>query len=283
MSTMRLRGRIAAVGCMAAIAAAAAPVIEHTPVAVGVRGEGLMIRAKVDGRGRAVKSVAVHYSTSRDAAPFSVAMQSSGAGAWVGTIPGGVLAALEKITYYISAEDDRGATAETPWFVVRLQAPTAAGAPSSRPGWVKPVLIGGGAALVAGGIGWALSSNSGGDGGGGGGQLPKDAPGTYSGSATRCQTLPGSPPACETTSATIRIGEDGSVSSSDLYPGATMQSAMSGVNFVLSATVRVPGRDGEIRYIGTLVGNRIVGSIEGSAGTGTNTVLFSGTFTATKR
>lgn len=265
---------------LAAGAALGAPNIEHTPVTVGVKGEPLMIRAKVEGRGRTVRAVQLHYSTSRDAAPFAVPMQSSGAGVWVGTIPGGVLAVLDRVSYYISAEDDRGATAETPWFAVRLQAPTETESVRKRPGWVTPALIGGGAALAAGGIAWAVSSGGNGDGGGG---MPPDAPGTYMGTATRCQTLAGASPVCETRPATIRITGDGTVSSSDLHPGTAMQSRLSGTGFVLTAPVRMPGADGEVRYIGTLVGGRIVGSIEGSAGSGTNTVLFTGTFSAAKQ
>lgn len=275
--TRRVAGAIA----LAAGAVSAAPQIEHTPVTVGVKGEPLMIRAKVDGRGRAVRTVQLHYSTSRDAAPFSVPMQSSGAGVWVGTIPGGVLAVLDRVSYYISAEDDRGATAETPWFAVRLQAPTGREAASGGRNWVKPALIGGGVALAAGGIAWAVNSAGGGDDDGGG--IPSDAPGTYVGTATRCTTPAGGAPVCETRSTTIRITAEGTVSSSDLHPGAAMQSKLSGSSFVLSAPVRAPGTDGEVRYIGTLVGGRIVGSIEGSAGSGTNTVLFTGTFSAAKQ
>jgi len=274
--TRRLTGAIT----LASVAVWAAPQIEHTPVTVGVKGEPLMIRAKVDGRGRAVKTVQLHYSTSRDAAPFTVPMQSSGAGVWVGTIPGGVLSVLDRVSYYISAEDDRGETAETPWFAVRLQAPSGGETESRRASWVKPALIGGGAVLAAGGIAWAVSGNGGGDDGGG---IPSDAPGTYVGTVTRCTTPAGGAPVCETRPTTIRISEDGMVSSSDLHPGTTMQSRLSGTGFVLSAPVRVPGTDGEVRYIGTLVGGRIVGSIEGSAGTGTNTVLYTGTFSAAKQ
>lgn len=273
--------RVAGAMALASVAVSAAPQIEHTPVTVGVKGEPLMIRAKVDGRGRPVKNVQLHYSTSRDAAPFAVPMQSSGAGVWVGTIPGGVLAVLDRVSYYISAEDDRGATAETPWFAVRLQAPSGGETASGGRNWVKPALIGGGAALAAGGIAWAVSS-SGGDGDGGGG-IPSDAPGTYVGTATRCATPAGGTPSCETRSTTIRIAEDGTVSSSDLHPGTSMQSRLSGTSFVLSAPVRAPGADGEVRYVGTLVGGRIVGSVEGSAGSGTNTVLFTGTFSAAKQ
>ncbi len=260
----------------------AAPVIEHTPVDVGVRGQPLMIRARVDGRGRPVKSVTLFYSTAKDAAPFSVPMQSGGAQTWVGTIPGGVSAALSQLSYYIAAEDDRGATAETPWYVVKLQEPTATGAPASQPAWVKPALIGGGV-LAAGSIAAAvIAANSGGD-GGSGGPSPGDLAGQYIGTVTRCQALSGAPPSCESHGCTIRIATDGTVSSSDLHPGQSMQTRLSGQNFVLTAIVRAPGRDGEVRYIGTVVGTRIVGTVEGSAGTGTNTVVYSGTFSAVKQ
>lgn len=248
--------------------------IEHTPVTVGVRGQPLMVRARVSGTVASPKSVTLFYSTSKDAAPYSVLMQPTGAGGYVGTIPGGILATLDRVTYYLAAEDAAGVTTETPWSIVQIQAA------NRRPGWVKPALIGGGVALVAGGV--ALAVGSGGDSGGGGGIPPANAAGTYTGTSTECQTPTGLPPACESHGISITIGEDGTVRSTDLRPGASLKATLSGSSFVMIAPVYVEGPDGEVRYIGTVIDTRVVGTIEGSFGTGTNTVRVSGTFSAVK-
>lgn len=270
------------VGLTVGIRAEAAPRIEHTPVTVGVRGQPLMVRARVAGAEKSVKSVTLYYSTSKDAAPFAVPMQSTGAGGYVGSVPGGILATLDRVSYYLAAEDAAGATAETPWYAVRIQA-GAGGATvpeaQQRPAWVKPALIGGGVALAAGAV--ALAVNASDDGGGGGGASANYA-GTYNGTSTECQTLTGTPPVCEQHGITITITSDGRVQTSDLRDGTTMETTMSGSSFVLVAPVLVEGPDGEIRYIGSVIDNRIVGQIEGSVGSGTNTTLFSGSFSAVK-
>lgn len=273
---------VAGVVAFAAVAAwgAERPLhIEHTPVTVGVRGQPLMVRIKVVGPAASPKSATLFYSTSKDAAPYSVQMQPTGAGGYVGTIPGGILSTLDRITYYLAAEDAAGVTAETPWYVVRIQAGAAPASADQRPGWVKPALIGGGVALVAGGV--ALAVGGGGDGGGGGAPAP-DTAGVYTGTSTECQTPAGLPPACASHGISIAIGEDGTVRSTDLREGTSMAATLSGASFVMIAPVYAEGPDGEVRYIGTVIDNRVVGTIEGSFGTGTNTVLVSGTFSAVK-
>ena len=62
-----------------------------------------------------------------------------------------------------------------------------------------------------------------------------------------------------------------------------MSARLSGVNFVLSAPVVERNLNGEIRYVGTVVDTRIVGTVEGSATTPSNTVRYSGAFNATKQ
>ncbi len=260
-----------------------APRIEHTPVTVGVRGQPLMVRARVSGPERSVKSVTLFYSTSKDAAPFSVPMQATGAGAYVGTVPGGVLSTLDRVTYYLAAEDATGSTAETPWYTVRIQAGAGGGtgpAESGRPGWVKPALIGGGVALAAGGVALLLDDS---DDDGGGGSPSGAYAGTYTGTSTEGSSVGGGPVTYEQHGVTITISAAGQVQSSDLRTGTTMQTSLSGSSFVLSSTVLVEGPDGEIRYIGNIIGDRIVGQIQGSAGSGTNTTVFSGNFTAVRQ
>ncbi len=277
---MSMRMMCAGMVAAATMSAHAAMKIEHTPVTVGVKGQPLMVRAKVAGAGQEIKSLTLFYSTSKDAAPFSVAMQPTGSGGFVGTIPGGILSTLDRVTYYLAAEDAAGSGAETPWYVVRIQNP-AAGA-EGRPGWVKPVLIGGGVALAAGGIALAVGGSDGGGGGGGGSPTTNDVSGTYVGSSTECQTLSGAAPACESHAATIEISEDGLVSSDNLRPGVIMEATLNGSTFVMVVPIQTSGPDGEIRYTGTVVDNRIVGSIDGSAGSGTDAVLFTGTFSAVR-
>jgi hypothetical protein len=240
-----------------------------------------MVRARVAGPEKSLKSVTLFYSTSKDAAPFAVPMQSTGAGGYVGSVPGGILSTLDRVSYYLAAEDAAGSTAETPWYSVRIQAGsggTVVGG-QQRPAWVKPALIGGGVALAAGAV--VLAVNAADDDGGGGGSSANYA-GTYSGTSTECQTLTGTPPVCEQHGVTITITTEGRVQTSDLRDGTAMETTMSGSSFVLVAPVLVEGPDGEIRYIGNVIDNRIVGQIEGSAGSGTNTTLFSGTFSAVK-
>jgi hypothetical protein len=269
-------------GLAIGVRADGAPRIEHTPVTVGVRGQPLMVRARVAGPERSVKSVTLFYSTSKDAAPFSVPMQATGAGAYVGTVPGGILATLDRVTYYLAAEDAAGSTAETPWYTVRIQAGAGGAGPaeSQRPAWVKPALIGGGVALAAGGVALLLNDS---DDDSGGGTPAGNYAGTYTGTSTEGTSVGGGPVAYEQHSVTITISAAGQVQSGDLRTGTTMQTTLSGASFVLSSTVLVEGPDGEIRYIGNVIGERIVGQIQGSAGSGTNTTVFSGNFSAVKQ
>lgn len=267
---------------IAGVAAAAVPRIEHTPVTVGMRGQPLMIRARVVAQGPAVKSVTLHYSASRDAAPFAVPMQATTGEAYIGTIPAGIVGSVETLTYYLSAEDAVGATAETPWTTVRIQGTAGSAVSSGRPGWVKPALIGGGVVLAAGAAA-IIIDQSGGSSGGGGGGIPADVPGTYRGSSTQCETLSGAPPVCDTRIFSVTIGTDGKVSSSSLRPGVTMETQLSGSSFVLSSRVKATGTDGEIRYAGNVSDGRLFGSIEGSSGSGTNAVVYTGAFSANKQ
>lgn len=178
-----------------------APVIEHYPVTMAVRGQPFFVRAQVaDDSGR-VKSVTLYYSTSRDAAPFKIPLQDSGTGTWYGSIPENMFSNAAAMTYYVEAVDELEAATETPWYKVSIKTtastpppppgpasqPVPRGGTSVRPSkvkpvvaapavpasetekekpkWVKPALIAGGAALLIGG-GYAIAGGGGGGGGG---------------------------------------------------------------------------------------------------------------------
>lgn len=276
--------------------------LQHTPVSVAIRGQPFIVRAQVTAGAQAVKSVTLFYSTSRDAAPFGVAMQPAAGGLYIGSIPDNVLAGLEQLSYYIAAEDAVGATTETAWFMVRVKtpqpgdaAPTRSGAVSGsetgeRPGWVTPALVAGGVLLVGGAV--AVAAGSGGGGGGGGSDdggstnvttnTVSNLSGKYVGSSTECEQMTGGSPSCSSHSIQISISSGGRVSSSTLRPGTALEGNLSGINFVLNAPV-TGSAAGEINYIGSVVEGRIVGSIEGSATASTGTVHYTGTFNAVKQ
>jgi hypothetical protein len=75
------------------------PVIKHAPVTAAARGQSITIRAVVTDPSGPVKTVTLCYATSRDAAPFKVPMQASGAGSYFGTIPGNVLDRISQVSY----------------------------------------------------------------------------------------------------------------------------------------------------------------------------------------
>lgn len=296
-----------------------APVIEHYPVTMAVRGQPFFVRAQVaDDSGR-VKSVTLYYSTSRDAAPFKIPLQDSGTGTWYGSIPENMFSNAAAMTYYVEAMDELDAATETPWYKVSIKttastppvppgpamqpvprgngssrtprgkpvvaAPTAPPAETDgeRPAWVKPTLIAGGAVLLIGG-GYAIA-NSGGGGGGGGGDVDGGANtvtnfGTYVGSQTTCFQEQGSSAQCDTGPASITVAENGLVTSDDLRTGQRLETMLSGSSFVFNAPVNEGGRTGNIQYSGTVLDRRIVGSIQGSAQTATGSGTYTGTFNA---
>jgi len=108
--------------------------IEHSPVSVALPGKPLTVRVRLKGDHQSVESVSLLYAASQDAAPFRIAMRSSGPGIYAATVPGNLLSGVDKVTYYIEAADAKGAARETPWYTVRLRA---AAKPPPVP--VKPV------------------------------------------------------------------------------------------------------------------------------------------------
>lgn len=274
----------------------AAPEISHDPVTKAVKGQALTMKAKVTDDQKAVSSVTLFYTLSKDAAPFKVPLKPAGLDYYIGTIDAGVLSGVATMSYYIEAQDNWGATRETPWYVVTFRDPlpgdaVSAGssnkvaAPEESSDHIPLGLIVGGAAAVIGGAFLIAKSDS-----GGGGDEPKpDDPsakqGTYAGTVTTCVTASGQPPSCESHPFGITIDAKGKVLSTDIRQGQTLVSTLHGSDFTLTGSADDgAGKSGEIYYNGSVINNsKIVGSITGSE-QGTNvTGSFSGSFSATKQ
>lgn len=271
------------------LAAMAAPKIEHTAVTVQVRGQPMTVRARVTDAHRAIKSVIFWHSASKDAAPFEEPMSLTSPGCYVCTVPENIFAEQGEISYYISAENIVGEMSETPWHKVSIRTPQPGAVPApggktqERPKWVVPALIAGGVALAAGGA--LIAANSGGDSGGGGSSGSLDlekAAGTYTGEVSLRTEPPGGPAALATQACTITVARDGTVSSSDLRAGSNLTAKISGNSFVFVAPVAESGLTGEIRYVGTVVDGRIVGTLQGSATGSAGQTLYGGIFSAVK-
>jgi hypothetical protein len=224
-------------------------------------------------------------------------MRDSGNGLFTGSIPAEVTTGLERILYYIEARNAAGATTETPWYTIAVKSPQAGQAPPAetvappapaaatpapaapvRASWKKPALIGGGV-LLAGGAAVALSQG----GGGGGGNVPSNTvAGAYGGTATIGFQVSGSNATYATHAFTLNIDAGGRVTSDTLLEGSHLADTLSGANFLLVADVEQAGMAGRIQFLGTVVNNRVAGSVQGSVSSNTLTATYSGNFTATK-
>lgn len=286
--------------------------IAHDAVPFGVRGQPLTLKAKVTG-GEPVESVTLYYALFRDAAPFRVPMKATGLGYYVGTIEASVVASVDSFSYYIEAQDQSGAITESPWYEVPLrkaetkaEAPVA-GLPMPRPAgpaapapvtpvsnekpvepssdgsWKTPALIAGGAAIVLGGA-YAISQSSGGGGDdqddGGDEPPPVDPQGTYNGNVTTCITTTGGVTTCESGAMSIVVGANKVVFSETIKPGEQLTDGLSGNSFTLVSSTSELGVNRTINYEGTIVENKIIGSVGGSASDGST---YSGTFSANKQ
>ena len=280
--------------------------INHTPVTWAVKGQALTLKARITGGVGGIDNVTLFYALFRDAAPFRVAMASSGMDTYVGTIDAGLLSGVENISYYIEAMDREGTVEETPWYDVKFKNPEVA--PVSRTG-TNPYggsspspsneegtsaltigLIAGGAVAVAAGayfISDSGSSDSDGDGGGGGGGgTTTTNAGNYAGNSTLCRTSPDQGTTCETTAATFVIDSAGKIFSDTLSPGRSLTGTVSGNEFSLVAdlTGSVEGLTGTAVYTGTVLsGTRIVGTITGNYDIFGVPGTFSGTFSASRQ
>ena len=109
----------------ASVPAFSAPVgtlrIEHAPITLAVKGQEVLFRAQVKSGEQPVKTVTLYYAVSRDAAPYKVAMQHSGAGWFTGTLSADITTGLNQILYYIEARNAADATVETPWYTIAVK------------------------------------------------------------------------------------------------------------------------------------------------------------------
>lgn len=299
--------RMVALACVLAAGAARAGglAIAHDPVPYGVRGQPLTLKAKVSGAAEP-KAVTLYYALFRDAAPFRVAMKSTGMGYYVGTIDASLLAGVDKVSYYIEAQDRDDAITETDWYEVEfrlpvskpqvaLPAPTPAGpaapapvapsapsAPSDGGSWKKPLLYFGGAALALGGA-YALSQSGGGDDDEGGGGATNDPRGTYQGTVTRCFNDAAGTTRCDSHGMTILIDANSVVFSETIHPGQQLTDDLNGNAFALTANVDENGTNSVVRYEGVVAGTRIAGQVSGTATSAGGNGSYSGTFTASKQ
>jgi hypothetical protein len=271
------------------------PAIDHSPVKIAVRGQNIVVRARITDEAGPVKEATLFVAVSRDAAPFRIAMHDTGSGIYAATISTDLLTGLDRVQYYIDAVDAEALTTETPWSTVELKSPEpgkttafegAGPAPEPQQSrWVKPALIAGGV-LAVGGVALALSSGGGGGGGDDNsppGDTTNSAAGTYSGSHTTCFQPPNAASTCASGPVTFTIDANGGVSTDTLAPGQHLTGQLSGGNFLLTTPVQTAERTGEIQYVGTVIDTRIVGRVQGTATTAAGTGTYSGTFSAVKQ
>jgi len=278
------------------------PVISHTPVKWGVKGQPLTLKARVSGGVGGIENVTLYYALFRDAAPFRVTMATSGMDLFVGTIEAGLLTGVSSISYYIEAQDKEGTLEETPWYDVAFKDPDPATAKRTGTGAVAPTggtaeeessamtlgLIAGGAAAIA--VGAYVISDSGGSsdssgGGGGGGDDAGEKAGTYNGSATTCLTFPPGSPSCSNSNFQILVDPNGKVVSDTLVPGQQMVGSLSGNTFSLQADTsnEADNFTGTIVFNGSFINNnQIIGSMGGSANLNGTAGSYSGSFNASK-
>lgn len=270
------------------------PHIVHDPVGVALRGQPITILAQIDA-GAPIKSVTLHYTLSKDASPFKLAMQSTGPATFLGTIPVGLLGNADRVSYYIEATDDRDASTETPWYTVSIKdsamlaqglatpavaapAATTSSTATNHNGLVVAGIVAGGAAAVVGAALYVASRNNGSSGGG----AVTNLQGTYTGSKTICLTMSGQPASCATTPVAIIIDQNGGVFSDSLVDGQVVNGTLSGDSFTISSSSSVSNLVRNFSFNGSVVGNRIVGVVSGSAQSATNQGTYSGSFTASQ-
>lgn len=292
---------------LAAPAAGPSTSIAHDPIPFAVRGQPLTLKAKVTAA-EEPPAVTLYYALFRDAAPFRVSMKATGLGYYVGTVEAGLLTGVDSISYYIEVQDPSGAITETPWYEVDFRDPTAKEkeaampvpapaapapvipvsrsaepTPSSQSNWKTPALIAGGAAVVLGGA-YLLSDSGGGGSDDGGGGSDEDPAGTYAGSVTRCFAVSNASQQCESHAMQILVDAQKIVFTDTLHPGQQLTGQLNADNgFVLNASVSGGGTNGTVVYEGNVVGQKILGSVSGSATTPSGEGQYSGTFSSTKQ
>jgi len=282
--------------------------ISHSPASFAIKGQSLTLRAKVTGGSGGIDSVTLYYALFRDAAPFRVAMTSSGMDLYVGTIEAGLLSGLPSVSYYIEAQDRGGSMSETPWYDVQFRDPEAPPAVTEKPAAPKSpaqrtpsrtsvesddgisgttmALIAGGA--VALGAGAYLIADGGSGGGGGdddGGGSNTNLAATYKGTARICEVAASTSRVCKTESAEIFVDANGNVFSTMLLPGTSLSAPLDGNTFVLSGNVNDSGTGttGTILFKGVIGSDGVViGEVFGDFVRGGSAGEYDGYFTLNK-
>lgn len=262
------------------------PRISHQPVKAAIKGQPVYIRASIKDDTGPVKEANLFCSSSSDSAPFKVTMRASGVGSFIGTVPDAMVQNASEISYYIEAKDSLEQSSETPWYTIHFKtnpgstAAKTAAKSSQKPksAWKKPLLIAGGTAVAI-GAGIAIA-----DSGSSGGSSTASSDGLFSGTATKYFQFGANAATSEVYSFNINVLNDDRVATDDLHPGVHMEGNILANSFNLTAPVNSDDMSGQVYYSGTVVGDKITGSISGSvvSTSGTNGT-YSGIFSANKQ
>lgn len=294
-----------------------APTIVHDPIPTAEKGQPLGVRATVRDAAARVASVSLFYASSRGMTPFRTEMSSSGAGVWIGTIPGHMLGPGDQLLYYIQAENADGESKETQWQTVKLveagvapaaipsatavaaqaqreavprPAATPAPAPPPRPGkskyLVPAAIIVGGAVAIGGALAIA-NHNSGGGGGGGGGDSGTVTNGNFGGNYDICfvpTSASNTVTSCDNGLVNIYV-TDGNVEIVGLWGAEVLTTRLSGRTFsvaqAMSATTQFPAT--QLIVSGEFSGDSGAARVDGYSLDPLNPGNFSGRLNTTRR
>ncbi len=289
------------------------PTIVHDPVQMAEKGKPLGVRATVRDAAARVESVALFYAASRGMTPFRVAMSSSGAGTWYGTIPAHMIGPGDRMMYYVQAENADGETQETDWITVKViesgiapeaipaasdvarqaqqqAVPAAATAPPPAPErparnryLIPGAIIVGGAVAVGGALAIA-DGNSGGGGGGGSGVVTNA---NFGGNYDFCfepNSESNTTTVCDSGLVNLYV-RDGTVEVVGLWESEVLRAPLNGS--VFSAASSVPSTalfpSAYLIVSGEIRGDRCTASINGYSRDAENPGDFSGQITTTLR
>lgn len=143
-------------------AQAARPVISHEAPSSVVSGQPLGIVARVRSA-EPLQSVRLYLTQTGGAEPVALPMQASGAGVYSLRVDPRYFSSAGSFRYYLDARTVSGVWTETNWMTVRVIGSAAERAEDEEAAWVRPILVGGGAALAV-GAGVALAGSGGGGG-----------------------------------------------------------------------------------------------------------------------
>jgi hypothetical protein len=293
----------------------AVPAVQHDPVPVAEKGKPMGVRATVRDAGARVESVSLFYAASRGTTPFRVAMSSTGAGMWYGTVPGHMVGPGSQLLYYIQAENADGETRETDWHTVKVvesgiapeaipaasevarqaqrqaapAAPAASAPPPApeRPGRSKYLIPGaiivGGAVAVGGAL--AIADNNSGGGGGGGSAAITNA--NYGGNYSFCfepTSESNTTTVCDSGLVNVYV-RDGNAEVVGLWGAEIFRSPLNGSLFTVSKTVPATAKFPESYLIvsGEVRGESCSATVNGYSRDAANPGNYAGQINTTKR